>query len=181
MVKNHNLILHRNAVVTSCPTCKNNTEFNAVAIHCCDEPHVIYEIHVQCICGFDPTALLVEGYRHQNGPGESEEASVEQALATWNAAIVDIGLAEIRKAKAANLGSRSITSPALMILEREDDLLAWAFQVYQQSVKRYGYDEAVHELQSMATEDPASFYLLLPELRRIAETRESFDTEEVAK
>lgn len=174
-MKSHNLILHKNSVVTPCPTCKNNTEFNAIASHCCDEPRVIYEIHVECICGYDPTALLVEGYRHQNEPGEPEEVSVEHALSTWNAAIVDVGLAEIRMAKAANLKNTSIFSPETMIVEREQDLLARALQEWQKNGKQYLYSVAVSELFRMAKDDPESFRRALPELRLISQKRESFD------
>lgn len=180
-MKSHNLILHENSVVTPCPKCRNNTEFNALANHCCDEPHLVYEIHVECNCGYDPTALLVEGYRHQNEPGEPEEASIEHALSIWNTAIVDVGLAEIRKARAANLKSTSIPSPETMIVEREQDLLAKALQDWQKDGKQYLYSEAVSELFRMAKDDPESFRRDLPELRLISEKRESFDEELVTK
>lgn len=177
-MKSHNLILHNNSVVTPCPGCRNNTEFNAVASLCCDEPHVIYEIHVECICGYDPTALLGEGYRHQNEPGEPEESSVEQALATWNIAIVDVGLVEIRKAKAANLKKTSIPSLEMMIVEREQDILARAFQ---DNGNDHSYSEAVNELMRLARVDPASFRRMLTGLRLNSERRESFDKELVTE
>ena len=177
-MKNHNLVLHDNNTVTLCPKCQNNTDFEAIATLCSDDPHLIHEIHVQCICGYDPTLRLGCGYRHQNEPGEPEETSVEKALATWNMAIVDAGLADARKAKAAARKLKTPPSLELMIVDREQDFLASALQdKYLEEGHDYSYRDALDELVWMARCNPEKFMTLLPDLRRRSEKHARFEEE----
>lgn len=172
----HNLVLHENSVVTPCPKCKNNSDFHAKADEIFTDQ---YEIYLVCVCGYDPTYRLGAGYRYQNEPGEPEETSIEEALKTWNQAVVDAGLMEVRKKKAAVRRAASPPpSPEMMIVQREQDTLAQALQEkYREDGVEYSYFDALDALIWMAKGTPEKFMEILPDLRLRAEKRITFDIE----